>query len=161
MQGVTTVVVGNDGDSFLPLKKHVQLYDSIGIGTNVVQLVGHGSVRKHIMGKSDRKPTPLELQDMEALVQEEMDQGAFGMSTGLFYAPGSYSNTDEVVALAKVVAMNHGIYDTHLRDESSYTVGLVKAVQEALEIGEKAQIPIHISHIKCLGKDVWGKARKL
>jgi N-acyl-D-aspartate/D-glutamate deacylase len=77
------------------------------------------------------------------------------MSTGLYYAPGSYTSTEEVIALAEVVARNDGIYDAHLRDEGSNTVGLVAAVQEAIEIGRAARIPIHISHIKCLGVDVW------
>lgn len=161
MQGITTVVVGNDGDSFYPSKKYRNLYQSQGIGTNVVMLIGHSTVRKQIMGQSDRMPTEQELGKMKALVQEEMDQGAFGMSTGLFYAPGSYSNTEEVVELASVVARNNGIYDTHLRDESSFSIGLVNAVKEAIEIGKKAEVPIHISHIKCLGKDVWGKSMEI
>jgi N-acyl-D-aspartate/D-glutamate deacylase len=92
---------------------------------------------------------------MQNLVQQEMDAGAYGMSTGLYYAPGSYSNTEEVIALAKTVAKNDGIYDTHLRDESSYNIGLVKAIEEAIEIGKQAKLPIHLSHIKCLGVDVW------
>ena len=161
MQGVTTVVVGNDGDSFYPSKKYKNLYQSQGIGTNVVMLIGHGTVRKQVMGQSDISPTAEELEKMKALVQEEMNQGAFGMSTGLFYAPGSYSKTEEVIALASVVAKNKGIYDTHLRDESSFNIGLVNAVKEAIEIGEKTGVPIHISHIKCLGKDVWGKSSEI
>ena len=154
-QGITTVVVGNDGDSFFPTSKFKKRYESHGIGTNAVLLVGHGTLREQVMGKSDRIANAGDIAKMQQLVQEEMDAGAFGMSTGLFYAPGSYSNTDEVVALAKTVARNDGIYDTHLRDESSYTVGLVPAVKEAIEIGRQAKLPIHISHIKCLGVDVW------
>jgi len=154
-QGITTVIVGNDGDSFYPTSNYVDLYKSHGIGTNVVPLVGHGTIRKQVMGKSDKKATHNELVKMQELVQQEMDAGAFGMSTGLFYAPGSYSSTEEVVSLAKVVAKNHGIYDTHLRDESSYTVGLIPAIKEAIDIGKQAKLPIHISHIKCLGVDVW------
>ena len=154
-QGITTVVTGNDGDSFFPTSKYVKLYESHGIGTNAVPLVGHGTVREQIMGKSDRKATDEEIIEMQALVQQEMDAGAFGISTGLFYAPGSYSNTEEVIALAKIVSKNNGIYDTHLRDESSYTVGLIPAIKEAIEIGRQAKLSIHISHIKCLGVDVW------
>ena len=154
-QGITTVVVGNDGDSFYPTSKYKKLYETQGIGTNMVLLVGHGTVREEVMGKSDRKATEEEISKMQTLVQQEMDAGAFGISTGLFYSPGSYSNTEEVIALAKIVSENDGIYDTHLRDESSYTVGLIPAIEEAIEIGRQAKLPIHISHIKCLGVDVW------
>jgi N-acyl-D-aspartate/D-glutamate deacylase len=87
-----------------------------------------------------------------------MDQGAIGMSTGLYYAPGSYASTDEVIELAKVAAAKRGLYDSHLRDESSYTIGLVGAVNEAIRIGREAHLPIHISHIKALGTDVWGQS---
>lgn len=157
-QGITTVVVGNDGDSYFPTSTYNLLYKKNGIGTNVVSLVGHGTIRKQVMGKSNRKATPDEILKMQAVVQQEMDAGAFGMSTGLFYAPGSYSNTDEVIALAKIVAKNDGIYDTHLRDESSFTIGLIPAIEEAIEIGRQAKLPIHISHIKCLGVDVWNQS---
>jgi N-acyl-D-aspartate/D-glutamate deacylase len=95
---------------------------------------------------------------MQTLVQQEMDAGAFGLSTGLFYAPGSYATTEEVVALAKTVAANDGIYDTHLRDESSYSIGLIPAIEEAITIGRQAHLPIIISHIKCLGVDTWHKS---
>ncbi len=154
-QGITTVVTGNDGDSFYPTSKYAKLYNSHGIGTNAVPLVGHGTIRRQVMGKSDKKASEEEVIRMQELIQQEMDAGAFGISTGLFYAPGSYSNTDEVIALAKTVSENNGIYDTHLRDESSYSVGLIPAIQEAIEIGRQAKLPIHISHIKCLGVDVW------
>ena len=160
-QGITTVVTGNDGDSFYPTSKYIDVYNAHGIGTNVVPLVGHGTIRKEVMGKSDRKATPQEIKKMQALVQQEMDVGTFGMSTGLFYAPGSYSNTDEIIALAKTVAKNNGIYDTHLRDESSYTIGLLSAIAEAIEIGRQAKLPIHISHIKCLGVDVWHQSKDI
>ncbi|MDJ0644660.1 MAG: D-aminoacylase [Flavobacteriaceae bacterium] len=154
-QGITTVVVGNDGDSFYPSSKYIKLYETQGIGTNAVPLVGHATIREQVMGKSDRKASEEEILKMQELLQEEMDAGAFGMSTGLFYAPGSYADTEEVIALAKIVAENDGIYDTHLRDESSYSVGLIPAIEEAITIGKQAKLPIHISHIKCLGVDVW------
>ena len=107
------------------------------------------------------KQAPEDIFKMQGFVQQEMDAGAFGISTGLFYAPGSYSNTDEVIALAKIVAKNNGIYDTHLRDESSYTVGLISAIEEAIEIGRQAKLPIHISHIKCLGVDAWNQSKAI
>jgi len=158
MQGVTTVIVGNDGDSFYPLSKYKQLYAEQGIGTNVAPLLGHHQVIKAVIGNSNVSPTPYEIEKMQELVQKEMDAGAFGMSTGLYYAPGSYTKTTEVIALAKVVARNGGIYDSHLRDEGSSSIGLIAAVQEAIQIGREAKLPIHISHIKCLGVDVWHKS---
>lgn len=154
-QGVTTVTVGNDGSSPYPLAEYRDKCQELGVGTNVVALVGHGTIRKQVMGESDRKASKEELAQMQQLMQQELDAGAFGMSTGLFYAPGSYATTNEVVALAGVVAKNNGIYDTHMRDESTYSIGLIPAVQETIEIGERANIPVHISHIKCLGVDVW------
>ncbi|MBW8201031.1 N-acyl-D-amino-acid deacylase family protein [Flagellimonas abyssi] len=154
-QGVTTVTIGNDGSSPYPLSKYREACEKNGVGTNVVTLVGHGTIRKQVMGESDRQATQEELEQMKYLMQQELNTGAFGMSTGLFYAPGSYATTDEVVELAKVVAKNNGFYDTHMRDESTYSIGLIPAVQETIEIGERANIPVHISHIKCLGVDVW------
>lgn len=154
-QGITTVVVGNDGNSLFPISKYSKIYEDQGIGTNVVFLVGQGTIRERVMGKVDRKATPDEVLSMQDLVKQEMDAGAFGMSTGLFYAPGSYATTDEIIELSKVAAKFQGIYDTHLRDEGAYSIGLVAAVEEAVEIGEKANVPIHISHIKCLGREVW------
>ncbi len=160
-QGITTVIVGNDGDSFYPTSKYIDLYTTHGIGTNAVPLVGHGTIRNQVMGKSNRKATVEEITEMQQLVKQEMEAGAFGISTGLFYSPGSYSNTEEVIALAKTVAQYDGIYDTHLRDESSYTVGLIPAIEEAIEIGRQAKLPIHISHIKCLGVDVWYQSKDI
>ncbi|WP_420399246.1 N-acyl-D-amino-acid deacylase family protein [Flagellimonas sp.] len=156
MQGITTVVVGNDGDSFFPAKTYVEKYHKHGIGTNAILLIGHETMRKEVIGLSDRVATHEEIVQMKELLNKEMDDaGNFGMSTGLFYAPGSYAKTEEVIELAKTCAEKGGIYDSHLRDESSYTVGLVAAVEEAIEIGRQAKLPIHISHIKCLGVDVW------
>ena len=160
-QGITTVITGNDGDSFFPMTKYTELYKAHGIGTNVVPLVGHGTIRNQVMGKSDRKATSEEILKMQELIQQEMESGAFGISTGLFYSPGSYSDTEEVIALAKIVAKNNGIYDTHLRDESSYTVGLIQAVKEVIQIGKEAELPVHISHIKCLGVDVWNESKNI
>jgi len=160
-QGITTVVVGNDGDSYYPSSKFIEIYTKNGIGTNAVLLVGHGTVRKQVLGRSDKTASPENILKMQTIVQQEMDAGAFGISTGLFYAPGSYSNSTEVIALAKTVAKNNGVYDTHLRDESSYTVGLIPAIEEAIEIGRQAKLPIHISHIKCLGVDVWNQSKAI
>jgi len=161
MQGITTVVVGSDGQSFFPTSKFKTLYEAHGIGTNAVLMTGHGTLRKIVVGQSDRKASEEEIGNMQKLVQQEMDDGSFGLSTGLYYAPGSYSNTEEVIALAQVATENDGIYDTHLRDEGSSSIGLESAVQEAIEIGRQAKLPIHISHIKCLGVDVWQKSQDI
>lgn len=158
MQGVTTVVINNDGRSSLPLSKKLSQLHTQGIGTNAVLLVGHGSVRQAVLGMSDAAPTTEQLTQMKALVQQAMEDGAFGMSTGLYYAPGSYSKTEEVIELAKIVAAGGGIYDSHIRDESSYSIGLLGSIDEVIRIGREAKLPVHVSHIKALGVDVWGKS---
>ncbi|HEU6453295.1 MAG TPA: D-aminoacylase [Gemmatimonadaceae bacterium] len=158
MQGVTTVVTGNDGSSPLDIGDTFAQWTRDGIGPNAALFIGEGSVRLKVMGMSDAKPTAAELDSMRALVAAGMRDGALGLSTGLYYAPGSYASTEEVVQLAKVAASYGGIYDTHMRDESSYNVGLVGAVDEAIRIGREAGIPVHISHIKALGVDVWGES---
>ncbi|HTI62474.1 MAG TPA: amidohydrolase family protein [Gemmatimonadaceae bacterium] len=156
MQGVTTVVTNNDGGGSIQIGKLLDGWTTNGIGTNAAVFIGQGSVRGAVMGMSDAKPTPRQLDSMRTLVARGMDEGAIGMSTGLYYAPGSYSSTDEVIELAKVAAAKGGIYDSHIRDESSYTVGLIASVNEVVRIGREAHMPVHISHIKALGADVWG-----
>jgi N-acyl-D-aspartate/D-glutamate deacylase/acetyl esterase/lipase len=160
MQGVTTVVIGNDGRSPLPISKRLDQLQTQGVGTNVVMLVGHGSVRGAVLGASDAAPTAEQLAKMKDLVRQAMDDGAFGMSTGLYYAPGSFAKTEEVIELAKVVAERGGIYDTHMRDESSYSIGLLGSIEETIRIGREAHLPVHISHIKALGTDVWGQSKQ-
>jgi len=158
MQGVTTVVTGNDGSSPLDVGATFARWTRNGIGPNAALFVGEGSVRVRVMGMSDAKPNATQLDSMRSLVASGMRDGALGLSTGLYYAPGSYASTEEVVELAKVAASYGGIYDTHMRDESSYNVGLVGAVEESIRIGREAGIPVHISHIKALGVDVWGES---
>jgi len=158
MQGVTTVVVGNDGHGTHAVGETSATYTRLGIGTNAALLVGFGSVRGTVLGSSDAAPTPPELNEMRGLVDQAMRDGAVGMSTGLFYNPQSYSTTPEVIELAKVAARYGGVYDSHLRDESSYTIGLIAAVQEAIDIGREAGLAVNISHIKALGVDVWGES---
>jgi N-acyl-D-aspartate/D-glutamate deacylase len=129
-----------------------------GIGTNAALLVGQGSARRQVMGMSDAAPTADQINQMKALVRQAMDEGALGLSTGLYYAPGSFSTTEEVIELAKVAAREGGIYDSHMRDESSYSIGLLGSIQETIRIGREAGLPVNISHIKALGTDVWGKS---
>ncbi len=161
MQGVTTVVINNDGGGVLPLTKRFDLFATQGIGTNAVLLIGQGSVRQIVMGMSDAAPTPEQLEKMKEIVRQAMTDGAFGMSTGLYYAPGSFAKTEEIVELAKIVAANNGIYDSHIRDESSYTIGLLGAIAEVARIGREAKLPVHVSHIKALGVDVWGQSKQV
>lgn len=157
-QGVTTVFNGNDGYGSANIAELSQDLMQKGIGTNTAFFVGHGAVRSQVMGDDNRAPTQAELDSMKALINDAMDAGALGLSTGLFYAPGSFSNTDEVVELAKVAAAKGGVYDSHIRDESTYNIGVEAAIEEVLEIGRRADIPVHIAHIKALGVDVWGKS---
>ena len=155
-QGVTTVVSGNCGSGTYKVEEYFSKLDSIGTGPNVVHLVGHGTVRRAVMGSEDRAPTREELEEMKELLAKGMKGGAAGMSTGLFYAPGSYAETDEVIELSTVLKAHHGIYASHIRDEGSFTTGLLSSIEEAIVIGEKADIPVQISHLKALGKPVWG-----
>ena len=157
-QGVTTVLTGNDGEGPVQTGSVLAKWKQQGIGTNAGLFIGQGAVRREVMGMSDKKPTAEQMRRMEALVDGAMKQGAIGMSTGLYYAPGSFSSTEEIVALARIAAADGGVYDSHIRDESSYTIGLLGAVKETIRIGKEANIPVHISHIKALGKDVWGQS---
>ena len=158
MQGVTTVVTGNDGSSPLDIGAKLAQWTQGGIGPNAALFIGEGSVRLKVMGMSDARPTAMQVDSMRSLVARGMKEGALGLSSGLYYAPGSFASTDEVVELAKVAAQYGGVYDTHMRDESSYNIGLVGAVDEAIRIGREAHVPVHISHIKALGVDVWGES---
>jgi N-acyl-D-amino-acid deacylase len=157
-QGVTTVITNNDGGSPLDIGGQLAAWSTNGIGTNAAVYIGQGSVRRAVMGMSAAAPTPAQLDSMRRLVAKGMDDGAIGMSTGLFYAPGSYSTTEEVIELAKVAAAKGGRYDSHIRDESSYSIGLIGAVNEVIRIGRETRMPVHISHIKALGVDVWGQS---
>lgn len=159
MQGVTTVVVGNDGHGTFDIAGSREAMEARGVGTNAALLVGFGSVRGEVMGMRDEPASGEELDRMRDLVDQAMQDGAVGLATGLFYAPQSFSTTDEVVALARVAGSYGGVYDTHMRDESSYTVGLLGSVDEVIHIAEEADIAANISHIKALGVDVWGQSR--
>ena len=158
MQGVTTVITGNDGGGPYEVGRTLAKWKSEGIGSNGALLVGFGSVRQAIMRMSDARAEGAQLDSMRSLVDKGMREGALGMSTGLYYAPQSFTTTEEVTELAKVAARNGGVYDSHLRDESSYTVGLLGAIREAIRIGKEAGMPVNISHIKALGTDVWGRS---
>jgi N-acyl-D-aspartate/D-glutamate deacylase len=158
MQGVTTVITNNDGGGTTEIGRTLDNWTKNGIGTNAALYVPQGSVRRQVLGSSDAKPTPAQLDSMRKIVARGMDEGAIGMSTGLYYAPGSFATTEEVIELAKIAAQKGGIYDSHMRDESSYTISLVGSVNETIRIGREARLPVHIAHIKALGIDVWGQS---
>lgn len=177
-QGVTTEVIGNCGMSAAPLKgkckEHIkEIYADYnldltwedldgyaervkqrGVSVNLAPLIGHGNIRASVIGYENKAPSVAEMVEMKELLREMLRQGAFGLSTGLIYPPGTYATTDELVELAKVVEEYQGIYATHMRSESA---GLIEAIKEAIFIGERANIPVQISHLKTAGEAHWGK----
>ena len=179
-QGVTTEVVGNCGFSPAPVAtefldemrafalyvprgmdfswrsvgEYLRAFDRDGTALNVVQLVGHGTLRVAAMGFARRAPTSGELTTMQRLLAEAMQEGAWGLSTGLIYAPGSYSTTDEIVAVARSAARYRGFYASHIRGEGRT---LLDAVREAIQVGREAAMPVQISHVKAAGRPHWGK----
>lgn len=155
-QGVTTVVINPDGGGSVDLAAQRTRLLAHGLGVNVAQLVPHGSVRRAVLGMDDRAPTAEELERMKALVRAGMDEGAFGLSSGLYYAPGSYAALDEVIALARIVAEYDGVYTSHIRDEADYNIGVVAAVDEVIRVAREARLPGIVTHIKVLGPRVWG-----
>ena len=158
MQGVTTAFIGNDGGGSPDVARVLGSAAAKPVGINYAAYAGFGAVREKVVGEADRAPTEAERAQMKALVANAMCEGALGLSTGLFYAPQSFAKTDEVVALAREAGRRGGVYDSHIRDESSYTVGLAAAIDEAIAIGKQGGLPAHISHIKALGVDVQGQA---
>ena len=158
MQGVTTAFIGNDGGGAIDVAATLGSAATKPAGINFATYIGFGAVRQAVVGAARRAPTPDELAKMKALVARGMCAGALGLSTGLFYAPQSFAETGEVVAVAREAASRGGSYDSHIRDESSYTVGLNGAIAEALTIGREARMHVHIAHIKALGVDVQGQA---
>jgi len=153
LQGVTTLVDGNDGSSPVPLAPFLDSVSAAQPAPNFAMFVGHGSVRAAVLGTADREPTPDELERMKALVAEGMKQGALGLSTGLAYVPGNYATTEEVVELARVAASYGGIYISHMRDEGA---GVLESVRETIQIGEEAGIPVQMTHHKVGGHRQWG-----
>lgn len=160
-QGITTVLVNPDGGGPVDLAAQRAGYRRDGVGLNVGLMVPHGSVRNAVLGMSDRDPSPAEQARMNALVRDGMRAGAFGLSSGLYYAPGSYSKTAEVIAMAREAAPGGGSYTSHIRDEADYGVGVVAAVDEVIEIAEKAGLVGVVTHMKALGPASWGLSKTL
>jgi N-acyl-D-amino-acid deacylase len=155
-QGVTTIVGNPDGGGPVDLAIQRASLEKGGLGPNVALLIGHGSVRTAVVGRDNRAPTADELARMQALVRTGMEQGAFGLSSGLFYTPGSYATTEEVVALTRAAAERGGLYTSHIRDEGNYGAGVVAAVEEVIRIAAEAKTVGIVSHAKALGPDNWG-----
>lgn len=183
-QGVTTQVAGNCGGWSAPLygetrvhaereakrygfsgalpwttlAQYMDVLESQGVSMNVGMLVGHGAIRAAASGFADRPLTQDEMTACEKYLEEAMDQGAMGMSSGLYYAPGSYAPMDEIVRLCRIVRAHDGIHTSHIRDESDYSIGLMAALDEVVDIGRKSGVKTEISHLKCLGPRMWGKS---
>lgn len=153
--GVTTLVTGNCGTSARDVGRLLAGLEKNGSQVNVATLVGHNTVREMVMGSAPRLSTPAEVEAMSRLVEKALEQGAFGLSTGLAYAPGSYASEEEVTALARAAARHGGLYATHLRDEGLHGG---EALEEALRIGRAAAMPVHISHMKIAAESLWGQA---
>lgn len=152
--GVTTVLGGMCGGSRYPIGEFLDDLETRDIGINFAILVGQGTIRRAVIGSGDVDPTPEELEQMKAMVAQAMEEGAFGLSTGLFYIPGCFTETEEVIELAKVAAEYGGIYMSHTRDEAS---GITDSVAETIRIAEEAGLPGHISHFKIVGFPNWEK----
>lgn len=159
-QGITTVVLGVDGGGDNNLTEIYRGYVEHGIGVNALRYVGHGAARRAVTGVADRAPTPDDMAAMKAYIRAGMEQGAIGISTGLFYIPGTFATTDEVVELTRVAAGYGGIYDTHDRDlGAAYPgVGYLASTAEAIEIGERAGTPVIFSHFSPQGAHNYGRA---
>lgn len=155
LDGVTSVVTGNCGSSNTDLQRYFYRLDSVRTSINVATLIGHNSVRRSVMGDVQRDPTAEEQKKMEDLVAHAMLDGAVGFSTGLIYVPGTYSRTEEVIGLAKAAAQHNGVYASHIRDEGDHAT---KAIEEAVNIGRQAHLPVEISHFKVTYKPNWGRS---
>jgi N-acyl-D-amino-acid deacylase len=155
-QGITTVLLGQDGSSPLPVADYLKKRKDSPSALNIQMMVGHATVRRKVMADDFRRAArPEEIAEMEKLVDRAMRDGAVGLSTGLEYEVGSYSTTEEAIALAKVAGRHHGIYVSHVRDESDLAFD---SFREIIRIGEEARLPVQISHIKLGTAAVWGKA---
>ena len=155
LQGVTTVTEGNDGGSPWPIGEHLDRIAATRISPNWAVFAGQGTIRREVMDNEDRDPTGDELDRMRELVGQAMQEGALGLSTGLFYVPGSFASTGEVIELSAVAASYGGIYISHMRDEA---LRLLDSVRETIRIGEEAGIPVQMTHHKVISRDRWGQS---
>ena len=156
-QGATTALGGPDGGSPILIDEYLDSLGHQGTGLNVAYLIGHNTIRNHVMGLENRAPTPAELAEMKTWVERGMAEGAFGISTGLKYLPGAYSKVDEVIELSKIAGRMGGIYTSHLREEG---LGLLQGVGEAIQISREADIPVVLTHHKVVGFPMWGASER-
>jgi N-acyl-D-amino-acid deacylase len=156
-QGVTTLVEGPDGNSPVPLAPFLARLDSLRTSVNIAAFIGQGSVRSEVIGSADRAATPAEIQRMREMVEQGMRDGAFGLSTGLFYVPGTFTPTEEVVELSKAAGRLGGIHISHMRDEAA---GVVRSVAETIRIGEEGGLPTQVTHHKVVGPGYWGASNE-
>jgi len=152
-QGVTTAIGGPDGSSDLSVAKLLGDLEETPASINFGTFIGHNTVRIAVMGRENRAPTAAELDQMKELVRTAMLDGAYGLSSGLKYIPGAYSETEEVIELARVAGEYNGIYISHMREEG---LGLIKSVKETIRIGEEGGLPAQITHHKAMGPEMWG-----
>jgi len=160
-QGITTVMINPDGGGPADLRPQINNINRNKPGVNVVPMIGHNGVRRAVMQTEDRSPTDAEQAEMERLVKEAHEAGAFGLSTGPFYVPGKYSTTEEIIGLARVAAtFPNSFHISHIRDESSYDVGVIGAIEEVIRITRETKLPGVVTHMKMLGPQVWGKSKE-
>lgn len=154
-QGVTTILEGPDGGSPVPLKPFLDKLEALPKSINIGSFIGQGSVRQRVVGLANRSATPEELERMRGIVRQGMEEGAFGLSTGLYYVPGRFTLLPELVELQKVAARMGGVHTSHMRDEAA---GVLDSVKETIAIGEQGGLPTHVSHHKMIGKANWGRS---
>jgi N-acyl-D-amino-acid deacylase len=162
-QGITTVVVNPDGGGPVDLDAQRARLQTLGLGVNVAPLVGHGAVRGSVLGGEPRAPSTVERDRMRDTVRAAARAGAFGLSSGLFYTPGAYAVTEEVTDLMRTAAEAIGptaFHTSHIRDEGTYSVGVVAAVDEIIAIAEGSGTIGIVTHMKALGPDAWGRTRE-
>ena len=158
-QGITTIIIGQDGGSDFPLSDFYKKLTDTSVAVNIASYSGHNTIRDSILGRDFKRPaTVAEIEKMKLLLQQDMEAGALGLSTGLEYDPGIYSTKEEVLQLAKAVTPFHGRYISHIRSEDRY---FWNAIQEIINIGKEAKIPVQVSHIKLAMHNLWGKADSL
>ncbi|MCU1260331.1 MAG: dihydroorotase [Bryobacterales bacterium] len=154
-EGVTTMIEGPDGNSPVPLAPFLAKIAQTPVSINVASFVGHGSIRSEVMGLVNRQATPEEIAKMKGLARTAMLDGAMGLSTGLFYVPGNFANTEEVIEIAKVVGAFGGIHQSHMRDEGDH---ILDSVRETIRIGEEGGLPTQVTHHKVIGRANWGQS---